>query len=608
MRGPRPWWAPKEPKSRLVRRLLRLLERRPTRIVAGAVIVAAVSGAVITLVAHRADGSHQPAPRAACPHPLVVNVLASADLEQTVEDSARRFEQHRRTVDGCPIYTMMVYSNSPEIVARAWQQWRRRPEDPSPATFQQTGGPAPTIWIPGSSPEAWLAGGQPATPGRAAQQPPLAGSVPALWVRKPLAWTQPVVAVSPEISAQLGLADNSSGGWSWSDLLPKLVGAHVALVRARPTLSSGGLVHTLGLYQSLDDETALGLEKGISARTTGEGAYPATDEADILCRYQPADKKKVALLVDTQSLTRYQNGSGNCSSNSQPAELVSVPLAHVPGLDHPFVTVQWPGRLQARRLAASDDFENWLRSDLPARLGASAAGPQPPTPDHDLPVPTQTETTKAMDRYRKFATPGRVLIGLESSALMAEQDPTFHVGSQLDVAKLAVERSMGLLGGEDQVGLLTFQAQTGRRPEITDVVPLDVRPGRTSTAVDQLTTKLRTITADPDADSSPLYDAIDHGVHDVVGNHRDSGQIAAVVVITDGRRQQAGENLTTLQRKLLPLGQSVPVYVLTFHGGICSALGSTLSDTGGSCQQTTSGSVGRDLRQRLASLWKGTAQ
>lgn len=580
----------------------------------GAAVLVAVSTAL--LLAPKAQPGPAP-PLTECHQPLAMNILVSPDLEQTVTPLAATYQRAQHDGAGCPRYAMTVYPAPPGNVRQAFrQQWTWLPDDTTSQYFQPTRdvGPQPAIWIPGSSAEAWLVGGDPKAGGSGSGTAPVpsppAGKGLQISVGDPLAWTRPVVAVPQALADRLpgGPSNHDAGSWRWSALLPALRQAGADLVRPNPTSTSIGLLHTMALYSALDNagDQIRRLENSLNA-TIQQDNYRADDDAEMLCRYADIAQRSThtALLVADRSLTRYLSSSGGCSS--KPAPLVRLVLDGVPAMDHPFVTVSEPGHMQAPRLAAAADFERWMRSDADAQDQLRAA-----TGGYPGDVAQADQTRKTMDTYQRQRARGRVLIALETSNSMAEPTGDNNEGSPLDASKSAIEQAMTLLGTDDEVGLLVFNARAAGRPTITTPISL----GRLNDKVGGQSRRSQLIAmsgtrADAEADRSPLYEVIDRGLSDLA-RHRSGpdADVSALVVITYGRRL-SGETFTALQSRLGSLQDTagaVPVHVLAFHGNACKDLAAALAETvGGSCLVTTPGRIASDLRTRLAGLWKGAA-
>ena len=565
------------PPHNLLWRLLRHVTPIRVWICVAVLAVAVIAIAIIFVPWHR-----KPPPAAECGQPLVLVEAVAPDIEPTISGLASRFQDSHRDPTGCPRYSMLVYQATLGDMVRALhQQWSPDSNDRlAEGYFQPTRdvGPEPDGWIPGSSAEAWLAGANDAE------------AIPRLRLGKPLGWTEPVVAIPDELLAQLppGTADRP---WSWGELRPVLRDHTIGLVRPNPATSTAGLLHTMALYSGMDPASGdiRQLEQEISGNV-GQGGYPAGGEVELLC-HQPSQQQRVAFLVSAQTLHQYRGRA--CSSRAYQ----QLSLSRVPGLDHPYVALSWPGRLEQQRRTAGDDFEHWLRTDLAAVNALhDATGARPGM------IADRTATNQVWAEYQSARANGRVLIAVDRSAPMAESGLHSNVGSPLEAATVAVRQSLTLLGTADKVGVWTFAG----RPNgftITKLIALGPLTADKRAKLADLE-----ISADSGADRSPLYQVVDEGLQELTETRPSSAaDVSALIVIVDGSNLNSGEKLVSLQDRLPDAG-NIPVYVLAIRASACYDLSRDLAKTvGGACTTTQPDSLIDDLHTRLAGLWKGAS-
>ncbi|OKI30017.1 VWA domain-containing protein [Streptomyces sp. CB03911] len=607
-------------------------------------------GVVLTLLAGGlawwSHGGDDPYP---CPLPLQLRVLASAESRAAVAAAADGFEgsplNHRRlaprdrTPVQCRRITLSVYAAPADLARSAFAaaaDWAdgARPgpgtatagcDDPEPVASPAPGrtaagdaaagrgclvplrdvGPQPDLWIPDSSAE--LAEVQ-------TRPPALDGLV--LTPRGPLALTPLVLGLPAPVAAALSAAGVQPRGSSWEAILAALqrLPTPVQLLRPNPATSATGLLQTVGLYLgyqgtlgrevTLPDAEARRLEKGFAVPGRSSG-----DARQLLCELasQAGRQDQLAVLVTEQALSRLDAGAPDvtgCADRPSAAPgpgLTRYYPAGAPVLDHPMVTVSWPGaRDGAERLAAAGLFRDWLLTpdgggrawtdqgfELPAPVDG-ATGPGPAGPD-------TAQITTALAGYARARLPGRVLLLLDVSGSMAEN-------GKLAASVAALDRALRVLGPQDSYGLWTFPAAGTAGSGHQEPVPL----GSTDPAAGGRA--LSRATALPL--SAQLYEAVSQGL-DVLREGA-GRQPQLLVVVTDGDIRRAddpqGQEAARVLLRSAALGRpQIPVVVAALPAAGChSTLDDLAAFSGGRCLAGADG-LGSQLAGLVAAVGSGGA-
>ncbi|MFE2915937.1 caspase family protein [Kitasatospora indigofera] len=594
-------------------------------------------------------GGEDPYP---CPLPLQLRVLASTESRAAVAAAADGFEgsslNHRRLAPGdrtpaqCRRITLSVYAAPADLTRSAFAaaaDWAdgARPgpgpaaagcDDPAPAASPAAGeaaqgeaapgpaaagrgclvplrdvGPQPDLWIPDSSAE--LAEVQ-------TRPPALDGLV--LASRGPLALTPLVLGLPPQVAAELSAAGVQPRGSSWETILAALqrLPAPVQLLRPNPATSATGLLQTVGLYLgyqgtlgrqvTLPDAEARRLEKGFAVPGRSSG-----DARQLLCELasQAGKQDQLAVLVTEQALSRLDAGAPDvtgCADRPSAAPgpgLARYYPAGAPVLDHPMVTVSWPGaRDGAQRLAAAGLFRDWLLApdgggrawtdqgfELPAPVDG-ATGPGPAGPD-------TAQITTALAGYAQARLPGRVLFLLDVSGSTADN-------GKLAASVAALDRALRVLGPQDSYGLWTFPAAGTAGSGHDEPVPLGstdpVAGGRALSRAVALPL------------SAQLYEAVTQGLDALREGAGRQPQL--LVVITDGdiRRTddpQGQEAARALLRSAALGRPQIPVVVAALPAAGChSTLDDLAAFSGGRCLPGADG-LGSQLAGLVAAVGSG---
>jgi Ca-activated chloride channel homolog len=149
----------------------------------------------------------------------------------------------------------------------------------------------------------------------------------------------------------------------------------------------------------------------------------------------------------------------------------------------------------------------------PAGLVSAASGVDPAKPRRELTLPEPSVLNKVLTTWRRDRKPARVMLVLDNSGSMQDEDKLVHAKAGL----LAFFRQVA---PQDEIGLTKFSAK------VTELVaPAPFARNRTA-----LTQAVRDIIPE---DDTAVYDATVHAV-DAIKARADAEHINAVVVLTDG--------------------------------------------------------------------------
>ncbi len=410
-----------------------------------------------------------------------------------------------------------------------------------------TDGPAPQVWLPGSSIWVDLVRARTLSTGAAI----LPQSTPS-FAQSPF-----VIAMPRPMAEALGWPDHPVG---FSDLLaigtnPKgwaAVGhpewGSLRLGKTNPLLSTSGLNALVAAYFAasrvsadlslgdLSNPKVLAFVKGVELATVHYG-QSATVFLQDLARADAEGNALTyvsAIALDEREVLAYNAGLIAGMNGRKP----SVPLAALypkEGTlisDNPFVVLN---SLSNQQRAASDDLLAYLmaapQQNVLQREGYrdSAGHTASPSTGADGTLSAQPKAVikapagNVLDRLQaswwKVRKPARVLIVVDVSGSMSQD-----VGggaTKLDLVKAALLASIDQVGDDDEVGLWQFSDQ---HTELVPIGPAASQRGRLKQAVASLVPEGGTL----------LYTTV-LDAWDYVRKTGDPGHINAVVVLTDGQ-------------------------------------------------------------------------
>jgi Ca-activated chloride channel family protein len=238
--------------------------------------------------------------------------------------------------------------------------------------------------------------------------------------------------------------------------------------------------------------------------------------------------------------------------------------------DSPYIILKAPWVTAAER-AAAEGFAAYLDSHItPAMAGkygfrpgkldqrpagslTSANGADPAQPRRVLGVPEPRVLAKLKDTWRADRKPANVLLVLDTSGSMNEEN-------RLANAKRGLQAFLREAAPQDRIGLTSFS------DEIRDLVPIEAM----SRNRNRLSQMVQGLVSDG---GTAAYDAVDHAVTTVRGI-ADTDHINAVVVLTDGEDTDSSITADTLVDTLAGQGDStshVRVFTIAYGNSVADA-------------------------------------
>jgi Ca-activated chloride channel homolog len=171
----------------------------------------------------------------------------------------------------------------------------------------------------------------------------------------------------------------------------------------------------------------------------------------------------------------------------------------------------------------------------PAGLVSAATGADPAQPKRELSLPEPTVLNRVLTTWRRDRKPARVMLVLDNSGSMGEEDKLAH-------AKEGLSAFFRAVAPQDEVGLTKFSSKVARL-----VPPRPFAQNRT-----ELLLALRDIIPE---DNTTVYDATIDGV-DAIKQGADAEHINAVVILTDGADTSSGHSARQVLDRLTQEGQA----------------------------------------------------
>jgi hypothetical protein len=562
-----------------------------------------------------------PDPEAVCEPPLELRVLSSPEGYPAFRDAATTFADRQRDANGCRLIHPTVYPATTDAALRGFSQaagWARPATGPArggagvpcpgvggspadrdePAAGVMPGrdiGPRPDVWFPDSTSDVDRA--KCAAPASAVGF----GEVTSV------AWSPLVLGVFQPVGDQYFPGEDD-----WASLTEKVTAADLDLVRPNPATSSAGLLHTVSLYEALDDVPAL--ERGMTTDT-----LPLSDSVDLLCHLASVSypNQGPAVLVSETSLVNYNLGTlPDCPDGARPRSDTALQAHYppdTPALDHPFVDLTWTDEPGSRaRTDAVAAFRQWLLSDDGQRTLAGA-GLRPvrnvtADPDHDLlgrpgsgarrerPAhagqPELPRVRAVLESYAEAHEAGQVAFLVDVSLSMA-------ANGSLEAAKGLIGTSVSLMGDKDLGALTTVPRTTEDSAELHAVVPLGTPSSGT-----RIRAGLGGVTAQ--RNGVALYDAIDQQLALLAATPGPAKQ--TLVVLTGGEDSYRGRGLSGQSADELigryQATRRATVQVVAFSPATCGGdLGRLAAALGGQCISSVDNSTPAAV---VAGVWQGS--
>jgi Mg-chelatase subunit ChlD len=557
--------------------------RRPVRLAAAsatALLILALSG----LYWWQSEGL--PLPGAGCAPPTELAVLTTPDQYAVVQQAADDFAAHRgeRDEDGCvpvrvSVTTAGGAARTRELLRAGWTDLRA--------------GPRPHVWLPDSSADVVLLRGDP-------------GDAPGLEAgRESATRLTPVVLGLPASADDIPACSGTDPGGARSNLVVCTAAAAesgLLLARPSPEASVAALIQTEALYSAYGDGGAEEVQVA-EARATSAG-LDAEGNLGLLCalRGGNADPATVGVFSTEYAVNAYNTGGrlgpGCGPTGEEPDEpLVPVYFSEVPGLDHPFVRLDWGGDGVEEEAEA---FGDWMRrpQETDAFHGyrtveGDMVGGEGKRADMEV---THLDSDRGDDRWRerlesslrqqeRSRAPVEVLLAVDRSDSMGGPGTG---GTRLATAQELARTAIGLLGEQDTVGVWAFP-EGGPGNDVTGqerVLPPE--PGMDAHREERAREEIDALAAEFPA--TPLADAIRDGAEELGSCAARPGEpgACALVVLTDGvalPEPRGGARADDVAAALEGLDERVRVHVVSVGDEGCGGDGllSRLAGAGAEC-------------------------
>jgi Ca-activated chloride channel family protein len=506
-------------------------------------------------------------------HCVPVDVAAAPDTAKLLTDIAAQFNGSAaaRLPDRACAFVRIETVDSPVALRELAGSW------PSAPTL----GPAPAVWVPGSSVwgellDARLADRhlrQIASAGTPFARTPLVIAMPAPmakalgYPKRPVAWTD---------IAQLAADARGWAAYGHPEWGPFRLG------KGNPNWSTTGLDQTVALAASNPAASvSRALEQSVVYYGDSTDAY-LDNWRRLAATAAPSDALGYlsAAITDERSVVKYDEGHAqsneNLDAHATNRNLPLVPIypsdATIAG-DNPIIVLRAPWSSPSAQAGARQFRAFALQPAAQAKVAAAGFRPARGAARSDLlkpafgidlgartdsvaPAPATIE--RALTAWAADRRPGRVLVLFDVSDSMGDPLPGIaHGPSKMVVARTALRGALDQLASGDDIGLRIFTTKLANpvSPNWLDVVPtgpLAARGPALDTAIAALTPRL----------GSPLY-AATRDAFDAVVRDADPERINGVVVLTDGYNEDKGD--TNLGALLAHLAGHPDVRVFTIE-------------------------------------------
>jgi Ca-activated chloride channel family protein len=201
----------------------------------------------------------------------------------------------------------------------------------------------------------------------------------------------------------------------------------------------------------------------------------------------------------------------------------------------------------------------------PAGRVATANGADPAQPKIELKVPEPKVLDGVLTTWRRDRKPANVLLVLDNSGSMGEDN-------KLEQAKSGLRSFFSAAAPQDRIGLMKFSAKTQM---LVPIRPFSQNKEPLRQALEQIAPE----------DDTALYQATVQGL-DVVKQRADTSRINAVVLLTDGQDTAGGVSVSQVVSRLEEEGRAetgaVRLYTIAYGGDADKDLLARFADaTGG---------------------------
>ncbi|OOC56135.1 MULTISPECIES: trypsin-like peptidase domain-containing protein [Nocardiopsis] len=553
-------------------------------------ILAATAAALLVLVPgglYWWEANGFPGLSSGCAPPTELTVLTTPDQHAAVQRAAEDFaaRQGARDEDGCvPVRVSVTAAGGAavtrELLRDGWNDLRA--------------GPRPHVWLPDSGADVALLRGDP-------------GDAPGLETEEEGATRlTPLVLGLPESASGIPACSGTDPGGARSDLVVCTAAATEAgllLARPSPEASTSALIQTGALYSAYGDGGSEEIQVA-EARATSAG-LDAEGNLGLLCalRGGDADPATVGVFSTEYAISAYNGGRalgpGCGPTGREPDErLVPVYFSEVPGLDHPFVRLDWGGddgvgeEVEAfgnwmGRPGSTEAFHGYrtVEGDMIGGEGArSAMEVTHLTSDRDE-EEWRERLESSLRQQERSRTPVEVLIAVDRSDSMNGPGTG---GTRLETAQKLARTAVDLLGEQDTVGVWAFP-EGGPGNDVTGqerVLPPE--PGMDARREESAREEIDALTAEFPA--TPLADAVLDGAEELESCADRPGEpgACALVVLTDGvalPEPGGGARADDVAAVLEDLDERVRVHMVSVGDEGCGGDGllSRLASAGAEC-------------------------
>ncbi|WP_261567257.1 substrate-binding and VWA domain-containing protein [Frankia gtarii] len=545
-----------------------------------------------------------------CGIPTELVLSASADTADLMREVAEDFVKSDRDHHGCRREHIQVVS--PSVAGGTTKAL----EDGWPSEDLRSVGPYPHVWIPSSSVDVNRVK---AAIGKGNTDIPL--------TTLPSVMSSYLVLAAPSgLAGQPGWDDPSAV--SLAAVVKQAENGALRIVREGPETSTEGLVSTMALYQAAVGAplTRSGLSGGgigatlhrlEQATITSDGIGDPERGLGCQAATSTAPDFKVALMSEQAVFAHNKTPSCGVPSDQLTA---FYPTDGVPLLDYPFVMVGGRRWGNPKREAVARRLHDFLElpetqssiaaagfrpaGGAPIDLSASDTGIQSEVPQaKDQPGPA--ETTDAADElekaWRSARRQARVLFTIDVSGSMAVSG--LDGVTPLDAARQAIGPALGLVRGDDQIGLWEFATRLDGDRDYVEKVGLGTADTGSGSRLDDIRQALPTLHRE-NGDTG-LFDTIGAGVA-ALRAQGGATTADAMVVFTDAINDKpGGTSPDRLAGQLnLPGAPPVRVFLLAFGEANCSRPDlQPLLAGGATCENVSSTDVGKAVERVGSGLW-----
>jgi Ca-activated chloride channel family protein len=502
------------------------------------IVLAVVAVVVAAVIASGGGGKAKPGSQGratvtAPPGSQRLSFVVSPEKEQLLKAAVAKFNASKTQADGKPVFVSMEAMNSGDAES-AIARGRLKPD----------------VWSPAGSFWGRLLNLQSDKPYVANDNPSIVRTplVIAMWEPMAQALGYPKKQVSFDQIVRLA---TDPRGWAAAG---KPAFGRFKYVHTNPDSSTSGAEAVTGSYYAL-----AGKKEGLTDADVAKAAPRVKDLErsivhygdstlfieDQLCKGGLAYASAVAM----EETTVIDFNRRHCSN----AKLVALyPREGSFVSDSPYIVLNADWMTPADR-AAAGAFQRFLAKEVgaelagrygfrpgdpeakPAGLVSAAAGADPAQPRRELSLPEPTVLDRVLTTWRRDRKPARVMLVLDNSGSMQEED-------KLDHAKQGLAAFFRAVAPQDEIGLTKFSSHVKQL----------VAPAPFATNRAALLGALKDIIPE---DNTTVYDATIDAV-DAIKQGADADHINAVVVLTDGADTSSGHSSREVLDRLTQEGQA----------------------------------------------------